>query len=134
MKKLILFVAIAVMGLTAANTLSYATPQTAQETKVVSVDRPVHDFGTVQETAGDVKTVFYVINNTGAPIMITNVKTTCGCTVPAWTKTPIEPGKKGEIAVTYSTKDRPGPFDKEITILTSGEPNTLKVHIKGTVQ
>ncbi|GHT00994.1 hypothetical protein AGMMS49525_00610 [Bacteroidia bacterium] len=134
MKKLVLFLAIAVMGLTAATTFSYAAPQAAQQDKTVSVDRLLHDFGTVPESDKGVKTVFYVTNNTDAPIMILKVNTTCGCTAAVATKEPIAPGKKGEITVTYDTKDRPGPFVKEVTILTSGEPSTLKVQIKGTVQ
>jgi hypothetical protein len=105
-----------------------------QNENVVTVDKSVHDFGTIGENAGDVSAVFTITNNTDAPIVLTNVKATCGCTTPKWTKEPIEPGKTGEVTATYSPKGRPGPFDKTVTITTNGEPTELKVHIKGTVE
>ncbi|GAP72871.1 hypothetical protein SAMD00024442_49_4 [Candidatus Symbiothrix dinenymphae] len=132
MKRFIVLTAIAVAGLTMFSTAAVA--QTADDAqKVVSVDRLVHDFGIVPE-AGEIKTTFVVTNNTDGPVLVTNVRTTCGCTVPSWTKTPIEAGQKGEIAVVYNTAGRPGSFSKEVTISTSGEPQTLQVKIKGTVQ
>ncbi|MDR0864163.1 MAG: DUF1573 domain-containing protein [Candidatus Symbiothrix sp.] len=105
-----------------------------QSEKVITVDRSVHDFGTIGEDNGNVSAVFVVTNNTGAPIVLTNVSASCGCTTPSWTKEPIEPGKTGEVTATYSPKGRPGPFDKSITITTSGDPERLVVHIKGTVE
>ncbi|MDR0680641.1 MAG: DUF1573 domain-containing protein [Dysgonamonadaceae bacterium] len=105
-----------------------------QSTKEVTVDKLVHDFGTIGEEAGDVSAIFVVTNNTDAPIVLTNVKATCGCTTPNWTKTPIEPGKTGEVTATYNPKGRPGPFDKVITITTNSTPDKLTVHIKGTVE
>ncbi|GHT48773.1 hypothetical protein AGMMS49982_00730 [Bacteroidia bacterium] len=133
MKRFIVLTAIAVAGVTMFSTAAVAqTAEGAQ--KVVSVDRLVHDFGTVPETSGEIKTTFAVTNNTDEPVLVTNVRSTCGCTVPSWTKTPIEAGQKGEIAVVYNTTGRPGPFDKEVTISTSSEPQTLKVRIKGIVQ
>jgi hypothetical protein len=135
MKKMILFAAIALMGAPAFSLVASATPQEKQSEKVITVDRLTHEFGTVQESAGTVKTTFYVINNTDEAVMILNVRTTCGCTVPTWTKTPIEPGTKGAVDVVFTTTDRAGQqFSKDITIITSGEPQTLKVNINGTVE
>ncbi|GHT19807.1 hypothetical protein AGMMS4957_04910 [Bacteroidia bacterium] len=139
MKKMILLAAIALLGAPAFSLVANATPQDTPPAKTppakaVTVDRLVHDFGTVQESAGTVKTTFYVINNTDEPVMILNVRTTCGCTVPTWTKTPIEPGKKGAIDVVFTTADRAGQqFSKDITIITSNN-QTLKVSISGTVE
>jgi hypothetical protein len=105
-----------------------------QSEKVITVDKLVHDFGTVGENAGDISAVFVIKNNTDAPVVLTNVRASCGCTTPSWTKEPIEPGNTGEVIATYSPKGRPGPFDKTITITTNGNPERLVVHIKGTVE
>jgi hypothetical protein len=105
-----------------------------QTEKVITVDRTVHDFGTIGEDNGNVSAVFIITNNTNAPIVLTNVKASCGCTTPSWTKEPVEPGKTGEVTATYSPKGRPGPFDKTVTITTNGNPERLTVHIKGTVE
>jgi hypothetical protein len=105
-----------------------------QDAKEVTVDKLVHDFGIIGEEAGNVSAVFVITNNTDAPIVLTNVKATCGCTTPVWTKTPIESGKTGEVTATYNPKGRPGPFDKAITITTNSTPDKLVVHIKGTVE
>ena len=105
-----------------------------QDSKVIVVDREVHDFGTIGEDAGNVSATFVVTNNTNAPIVLTNVRASCGCTTPSWTKEPIEPGKTGTVTATYSPKGRPGPFEKTVTITTTGDPERLVVRIKGTVQ
>jgi hypothetical protein len=105
-----------------------------QNAKEVTVDKLIHDFGTIGEEAGNVSATFIITNNTDAPVVLTNVKATCGCTTPNWTKTPIEPGKTGEVIAIYNPKGRPGPFDKTVTITTNGNPEKLVVNIKGTVE
>ena len=75
----------------------------------------------------------FVFTNIGdAPLMIQNIKSSCGCTVPKKPEKPIMPGEKGEIKVSYDTK-RVGGFSKSITI-TSNAKNAVKViKIKGFV-
>ncbi|MDR0412635.1 MAG: DUF1573 domain-containing protein [Dysgonamonadaceae bacterium] len=111
-----------------------ATAEAQEKAKEVTVDKSTHDFGTIAEDAGNVSATFVITNNTDAPIVLTNVKATCGCTTPSWTKTPIEPGKTGEVVATYNPKGRPGPFNKTVTITTNGVPEKLVVHIKGLVE
>jgi len=100
----------------------------------ITVDKTLHDFGTIKEMGGNVSANFIVTNNTKAPIVLTYVSASCGCTVPTWTKDPIEPGNTGTVTATYNPTGRPGPFDKTITILTSGNPERIIVRIKGTVE
>jgi len=99
----------------------------------ITVDKTLHDFGTIKEMGGKVSAAFIVTNNTKATIVITYVSASCGCTVPTWTKDPIEPGNTGLVTATYNPLGRPGPFDKTITILTNGSPERILVRIKGTV-
>jgi hypothetical protein len=105
-----------------------------QDENVVAVDKVSHDFGIITEEGGAQTATFLVTNRTDAPILLTNVRASCGCTATDWTKTPIEPGKTGTVSAAYNPKGRPGPFDKTVTIYTSGTPERIIVHIMGTVQ
>jgi Protein of unknown function (DUF1573). len=100
----------------------------------ITIDKTEHDFGTISEDGGEVTTVFTLRNNMEEAILINGVHASCGCTTPTWTKEPIEPGKTGEIVVSYNPKGRPGSFHKGVTIITTGEPLRLDVYIKGNVE
>jgi len=100
----------------------------------ITIDKTVHEFGTIKEDDGNVSATFIITNNSKESILITNVVRSCGCTAPAWTKEPIEPGKTGEVTATYDPRGRRGPFDKTITIITTGNPDRIVVRIKGTVE
>ncbi len=94
----------------------------------------IHDFGTIQEVNGPVAYDFEFINQGNTPILIKNVESSCGCTSPEWTKQPVLPGKKGFVKATFSPKDRPGYFDKTITVYSNARPGVMELKIKGTVQ
>ena len=106
----------------------------AEEGKI-TVDKTVHDFGTVKEDNGKVNAVFTIKNTTKSPIVLSEVRASCGCTTPDWTKEPIAPGKTGKITATYNPKGNVGPFEKSVTINVSvGDTiQTIVVKIKGTV-
>lgn len=90
-----------------------------------------YDFGQLEYKKP--ATYRFVVKNAGeTPLIINNVETSCGCTVPEWTTKPIKPGKEGEIAITYDS-DFPGIFRKTITVFYNGmnSPDTLL--IKGEV-
>ena len=79
---------------------------TAQEKKaVIAVDNAVHDFGKFKEADGNVTHTFVITNQGDAPLVITRVIASCGCTTPVWTKEPIAPGKTGKIDVANYTLD-----------------------------
>ncbi|MDR0385464.1 MAG: DUF1573 domain-containing protein [Prevotellaceae bacterium] len=94
-------------------------------------DELVHDFGTLKEEMGSATHTFIFTNTGDKPLVITHVSASCGCTTPGWTKEPVQPGGKGEVLATYRTS--PGPFDKTLTVIASGLPNTI-LHIKGNVE
>ncbi|MDR1762422.1 MAG: DUF1573 domain-containing protein [Dysgonamonadaceae bacterium] len=100
----------------------------------VTVDKTDYDFGKILEDGGDVSVVYVITNNTKNTIVIQEAKPSCGCTVASFTKGPIEPGKTGKVTATYSPKGRPGPFNKTVTITTTGEPNPIRVSFRGTVE
>ena len=92
-----------------------------------------HDFGTIKEEKGPVKYEFEFTNTGDAPLMIISAKGSCGCTVPTYSKKPIQPGKKGKINVTFSPTGRPGEFHKTVNVkLNTPEKYTL-LRISGVV-
>ena len=98
----------------------------------ISSNKETHNFGQIEWKRP--VTVEYTITNTGnQPLVLTNVTTSCACSVADWTKEPIAPGKTGEVKVTYNPKGRPGPFYKTIAIYSNGEKGSFSLGIKGNV-
>ena len=103
------------------------------EDKVVSFDTKSHDFGDVLLTDGPLSCKFVMTNISKSPIVIHNIVSSCGCTVPEYDKKPIEPGKSTAIEVTYSNDQGPYPFNKTITMYVSGVNRPIVLKIKGEV-
>ena len=88
-------------------------------------------YGTIEKATTGVR--FFKFNNTGqAPLVISNAKGSCGCTVPSYPKEPIMPGESGFIKVKYDTK-RVNPIRKTITVTSNADRPTVALKIKGTV-
>lgn len=101
-------------------------------TALISLDKKVYDFGTVNE--GDiVETSFFVTNSGKTDLVITRAKGSCGCTVPTWPKEPIKPGKTGEIKVKFNTNGKPNRQQKTVTLTTNTESGREVLTIKGSV-
>lgn len=99
---------------------------------VLSFETTEINYGTIDQNA-DGERIFKFTNTGDAPIVIHQVKTSCGCTVPSYSRTPVLPNESGEIKVKYAT-NRLGVFNKTITVMSNAtEPNKL-LHIKGTVK
>lgn len=93
----------------------------------------VHDFGKVAEEAGSVSCEFKFTNTGTKPLLIQDIRTTCGCTTPSYTKDPVLPGGEGVIKVTYSTRGRVGTIDKKVTVFTNEPDKVYTLQIKGEV-
>ena len=89
------------------------------------------DYGTIEKGSNGVR-VFKFKNTGNAPLIVSNVKSSCGCTVPKKPTAPIMPGKSGEIEVKYDT-NRVNPIRKTITVTSNAETPTVALKIKGTV-
>jgi len=99
---------------------------------VMKFDTKEVDFGTHNE--GDIlDTVFKFTNIGDIPLIITNVKTSCGCTTPYWPKKPIKPGESEMIKVKFNTSHKPGKQTKTITIHANTKNLTEVVKIKAYV-
>lgn len=90
------------------------------------------DYGTIGQ-GSDPYRVFTFTNQGQEPLIITNARGSCGCTVPTYPKEPIMPGEKAEIKVRYDT-NRVGPFTKQVTLTTNESENTRTLTIKGLVE
>ena len=125
MKKLLLFAIAMVMAFTVS----------AQEQQIIEIAEKTHDFGTIKEEDGRVTHVFTFKNVTDGPLTIKNVRASCGCTTPAWSREPIAPGAEAQITVTYNASGRPGAFHKSVTVTLSNgtEDFTQVLFIKGKV-
>ncbi len=99
----------------------------------IHFDKQDHDFGKINEADGKVTTVFYFKNEGMSPLVLSNVRASCGCTTPKWTRQPIEPGQAGEITVTYNPNGRPGNFTKTITVTSNADQPTVRLTIRGQV-
>lgn len=100
---------------------------------VITFQKTEHDFGKINEGDGRVSTIFEFKNEGMEPLVLSNVRASCGCTTPTWTRTPVEPGETGTITVTYNPNGRPGRFQKTVTITSNASNPTVKVYIKGEV-
>ena len=97
----------------------------------ITFESLVHDYGEI--TQGDNGTCEFVFKNTGkADLILTNCRSSCGCTVPEWPKDPIPPGKKAIIKVSYNT-NRLGMINKSITVESNATNNRVVLNIKGNV-
>ncbi|CAH8285422.1 uncharacterized protein DUF1573 [Mariniflexile fucanivorans] len=89
------------------------------------------DYGSIQQNADGERT--FTFTNTGkSPIVISNVTTSCGCTVPSYSREAILPGKSSDIKVKYAT-NRIGAFKKTITVISNASETNKVLRIKGVV-
>lgn len=123
MKKIIMMTLMLVCGMTA---------MMAQKPAQIKFDKTTHNFGTFSENEPKVTCSFTFTNIGEQPLMINQAIASCGCTVPEYTKTPVQPGEKGEIKVTYNgTGKFPGHFKKSITVRTNGAVEMTRLYIEG---
>lgn len=90
-----------------------------------------HDFGETP-LKKEVSAIFEFENNGEELLQISEVKTSCGCAVPTWTKEVLKPSEKGSLKVTYDA-EYPGRFNKTITVFYNGKNSPLELKIKGKV-
>jgi hypothetical protein len=101
----------------------------------IKFEKLTHDFGTCSESAPVVTCTFNYTNTGDKPLVINQAVASCGCTVPEYTKEPVQPGQKGTIKVTYNgTGKFPGHFKKSITIRTNGKVEMTRLYIEGTME
>ncbi len=113
------------------NTIIFTPSNVLTEVGEFEFKSEIIDYGTIEQNSdGNRSFVFKNIGN--APITITEVKTSCGCTIPSKPTKPIMPGEIGEIEVKYATS-RLGGFSKTLTIISDASETVKRIRIKGNV-
>jgi hypothetical protein len=124
MKNILILIGIAIINF---NALAQANLKA-----VIEFEESTIDYGTIDKGANGVR-VFKFINSGNTPLVISNVKASCGCTIPKKPSKPILPGSSGEIEVKYDTR-RVMPFKKTITVSSNAVNSTVLLTIKGKLK
>jgi hypothetical protein len=104
-----------------------------ESTTVLKFEKNLHDFGKLNWNHGVKKNIIFKFRNIGKkPLIIKNVKPSCGCTVPEWPKGRIKPNETSEIKISFNAKSL-GYFAKNITIFYNGKDSPVELTIKGEV-
>ena len=115
-------------------TVLFGISSFAQSGAKIEFKEETINYGDVEKGKDDGIRIFEFINTGNEPLLIKNVTSSCGCTVPEWPKEPIAPGAKSQIKVQYNMN--PGPISKTITVESNAVNKTngmVPLRIKGTV-
>ena len=131
MRKLVTIFTVMVFAVSIS--CSQTTSQEGKSNKAPKIEFEYieYDYGTIQQGANG--TCEFEFTNKGKEaLLLTNVKSSCGCTVPSWPKEPVKKGDKSKIIVKYNT-NRLGPINKTITVTSNADNSPIILKIKGKV-
>ncbi len=111
--------------------MNFANAQ--QKDPVMNFTKTSHNFGNIKQEDGPASVRFEFVNTGGKPIIIKEVKSSCGCTTPNWSKQPIPPGSKGFVEAVYDPRNRPGHFSKTVTVYSNASNSPVVLTITGNV-
>lgn len=144
MKRFILSL-IVILGLVSCETKSdnlstslVNNPNSAEGINVSNVpaiefEKTEHDFGKILQ--GEQVSYTFKFKNVGnAPLIISSIEKTCGCTTPNYSKEPIKPGENGKITVTYDSKGHKGFQNKRLVVKSNTNPSESIIRIKAQVE
>ena len=98
----------------------------------VTFDKVAHDFGEIQNGT-PVETVFTYTNSGQSPLVVTDIKSTCGCTVPqGWSREPLAPGASSQFTVKFNGKGA-NKVSKTITLTKNTESGREQVRISAFI-
>ena len=109
-----------------ANNISNVTPK-------IQFQKTEHDFGKILQ--GEQVSYTFKFKNVGnAPLIITSIEKTCGCTSPDFSKDPVKPGEEGKITITYDSKGHKGFQNKRVIVKANTNPSETILRIKAQVE
>ena len=112
------------------------TPVSSEEKSVfgpaIEFSETEHDFGSIKQN-GDGSYAFVFTNTGTEPLILSNVRSSCGCTIPVWPHEPINASQSASILVKYDTK-RIGQFNKSISVYSNASEAPIVLHISGNVE
>jgi hypothetical protein len=114
------------------NNPNSATDGAKNGVALIEFEETVHDFGRIIQ--GEKVTYAFKFKNTGdGNLIISDVSSSCGCTVPCFTKEPVKPGETGLLSVTFESENRRGFQNKTVTVVSNTQPNTTVIQIKAQI-
>mgnify|MGYP003114843336 CR=1 FL=1 len=131
MKRTLNIVILLVLALSFFNAAPTEFDKYDSKVAIIKFETKVVDYGSITQNSDGTR-IFSFTNTGDAPLLISKVKTTCGCTVPSYSKAPILPGQTGELEIKYNTK-RLGAFTKTITVTSNAEGGNKILKIKGNI-
>ncbi len=117
--------------LTAVSCSEKKTNSPGRKAARIEFKEALYDFGKI-EYGGNGTYEFKFTNKGKTPLVLDNVRSTCGCTVPEWTREPLNPSETGTIRVIYDTH-RVGAFSKTLIVYSNAANSPVRIFIKGTV-
>jgi hypothetical protein len=132
MRKYLLFIALLTISVSSCGQGVNEPKKAAADTAEMIFNETDHNFGVIDFKGNG--TFEFIFKNTGkVPLIISNVQSSCGCTVPSWDKEPILTKKTGKIIVKYDT-ERIGPFIKSIKVFSNSKNSPVEIMIRGEVK
>lgn len=111
------------------------TVMSAQKKAEIKFDKTTYNLGKFSEAEPVQKCVFTFTNIGESPLVINQAVASCGCMATDYTRTPVAPGEKGKIEITYNGKGKfPGHFKKTVTVRTNGETEAVRLYIEGIME
>lgn len=130
MRKFVLFIAAFVMAATVA--MAQSTEKKSDDGPSIKFEKATHDFGDINQ--GDVVEYTFDFQNTGnEALVLSNVMTSCGCTVPQWPHDPIAAGEKSQIKVRFNSTGKMGHQTKVIRVVSNSKDGEARVTITANV-
>lgn len=112
------------------NTADKDSPR--EKMAAITFEKDEHDFGKIIQ--GEQVSCIFKFENTGdAPLLISKVNKTCGCTITKFSSDPIDPGKKGQIEVIFDSSGKKGNQNKYLTVMSNTTPSKTTLKIKAVV-
>ena len=105
----------------------------AQNPEAIKFDSTEFNFGTFHEEKGPVTHIFHFTNISSDTLKVIEVRSSCGCTIPDWTRKPILPNEKGFVKAIYNPRNRVGAFTKNLIVVINTNPDGITLHISGNV-
>lgn len=103
------------------------------EGAILSLESNSYDFGRIREDIGKLSHTFTFSNTGNSALVLNNVRSTCGCTVPKWSREPVLPGEQGSLTVEFDPRNRNGVFHKTVQIQSTASNSNMFITITGNI-
>jgi uncharacterized cupredoxin-like copper-binding protein len=115
-----------------SNPITASGKQASGTLPVMVFEQTKHDFGMMVQ-GEKLSYTFKFTNTGGSDLLISDASSTCGCTIPDFSKAPVKPGEQGKVEVVFNSSGKSGHVSKSVRLLTNAQPNTIELEITAEV-